>query len=845
MNLFLLMSVSTLEEFMSDIRPNHYKIFLKPDLEGFRFDGTVEIMFQTGSAVDVIELNALDLTIITCGIRQGNVLEPCPVSLDSVSEEMYIRLPAATSGQIQLVITYQGQIGDRMAGFYRSSYPHGDSRRFVAITQFQESDARRAFPCMDHPSCKASFDIEMVVDAGMSAISNAAIKAVQILDDGRQRVLFETTPKMSTYLVFWGVGDFKRVQKAGEKRVSVLTLPGMAPHAGFGLDFGSRALAFCEKYFDIPYPFSKLDLIAIPDFAFGAMENWGAITFRENLLLRYAGITSRSGEGRICEIVAHEIVHQWFGNLVTPSDWKYLWLNESFATYFAYGVVDQYHPDWGIWDQFLYGQTAVAMARDALTENFPIEIPGGEHVVINSSTAPIIYSKGGSILRQIHGYIGEDHFQKGLRQYLRAHAYACADSRDLWKAFESVSDQPVTRIMKSWIEQPGFPLLEVSCTGRQLTIAQHRFTYLPNNFTQTWIVPVTIMAFSGTGDPARLSLILDKPLQTIDLPEDTAVYKINAGQTGCYRVKYQDAANLKALGTVIRNKTLSPEDRWGLHADMYALLTRGDMGLEAYLDFLSHYDDEDSFLPLVSIADSLFHLFLVLEHGCGQISRATILRLESILNRIGYEPHPDEAYTRAILRDQVLWQAALAGSQATADFGRRQFARLKAGQSVSPDILKSVMQIGALTEGEQAFGWLEKRYRESASEQERVNVLAALGCFSEKPVIAKALDYVIARVPARNQFIPIVLMAANPSAIPLLWDWYTANLPTIETFHPLLHERLITSIVPSAGMYRPDEIRGYFTDYLTRSEKAKDAIRLALEKLEINLRARKALRISE
>jgi tricorn protease interacting factor F2/3 len=825
---------------MSDIRAIHYKIFLDPDLERFQFAGTAEITLETGIAVDEIAMNALDLIITTCSVRQAEALLPCSQTLDMKKEELKIRLPVAVCGRFVLVVTYQGHINDSMAGFYRSSYVYQGSRRFIAVTQFQESDARRAFPCLDHPSQKAAFDIEIVVNAGLSAVSNAAINEVRAVDSGRQRFVFETTPKMSTYLVFWGVGDFKRVQKPGEKRVNALTLPGMEPYAGFGLDFGCNALEFCEKYFGIAYPFSKLDLIAIPDFAFGAMENWGAITFRENLLLRYPGITSKSGEGRICEIIAHEIVHQWFGNLVTPSDWKYLWLNESFATYFGYGIVDHYHPDWGIWDQFLLGQTAAAMSRDALIENFPIEIPGGEHVVINSSTAPIIYSKGGSILRQIHGYIGEDHFRSGLQRYLKTHSYACAASDDLWQALEAASELPVTRIMKSWIEQPGFPLIEARRDGRKLSIAQHRFTYLPCDAVQTWMVPVTIAVFSSSGSSSRLYMILDQPLQSFELPDDTSAYKINAGQTGCYRVKYQDSANLKALGSAIHTKNLSPEDRWGLHADLAALLIRGDVTLEAYLDFLRYYDDEDAFLPLTGIADTLCHLWLVLEDGRRQICDAAIPRLESILDRIGYEASPDEAHTRAILRDQVLWQAALIGSKAAAGFGRSQFALLKAGKSVNPDILKSAMQIGALTEGQDAFDWLEKRIRESVSEQERVNVLIALGGFSEKAVVAKTLDYVIDQVPARNQFIPIAAMSANPVAIPLLWDWYTANLSKIETFHPLLHERLITAIVPSAGLYRPEEIRGYFTGYLSRSEKARDAIKLALEKLEINLRMRQA-----
>jgi aminopeptidase N len=824
---------------MSNIRPIHYKISLEPDLDGFRFAGTAEITLETGAAFEEIVLNAIDLNIMTCGVRRAAALIPCSLSPDKKNEELKIRLPEAIRGQFVLVIAYQGLIGDSMAGFYRSGYVQAGGRKFIAVTQFQESDARRAFPCLDQPSQKATFDIEIVVDAGLTAVSNAAIKEVQALDGGRQRFVFETTPKMSTYLVFWGVGDFQRVEKAGEKRVSVLTLPGMAPYAGFGLDFGCDALEFCENYFGIAYPFSKLDLIAIPDFAFGAMENWGAITFRENLLLRYPGITSKAGEGRICEIISHEIVHQWFGNLVTPADWKYLWLNESFATYFGYGIVDHYHPDWGVWDQFLYGQTAVAMSRDALIENFPIEIPGGAHVVINSSTAPIIYSKGGSILRQIHGYIGEDHFQGGLQRYLKTHAYGCAASDDLWQALEAASELPVTRIMKSWIEQPGFPLLAARREGRKLTISQHRFTYLSSDSAQSWIVPVTIAAFSSSGAVTRLSVILDQPLQSFDLPEDTAAYKINAGQTGCYRVEYQDPANLKALGIAIRSKTLSPEDRWGLHADLYARMIRGDVTLAAYLDFLGHYDDEDAFLPLIGIADALSHLWLILEDCRVQIQSAAIPRLESILDIIGYEARPDEAFTRAILRDQVLWQAALIGSRAAADYGSSRFARMKAGKTVSPDVLKCAMLIGALTEGQAAFDWLEKRYRESDSEQERVNILIALGGFTDQAVIAKALDYVIHQVPGRNQFIPIAAMAANPSAIPLLWDWYTANLPKIETFHPLLHERLITAIVPSAGLYRPDEIRSHFTDYLIRSEKARDAIKLALEKLEINLQIRK------
>ena len=411
---------------MKQINPLNYKIRLEPDLEIFRFNATAEISFSSRDRVEEISLNILDLAIWSCKVRLEDKFEDCPFLVDHSKEALRVFLPGAVGDEILLRLDYQGHINDKMAGFYRSGYTSGQETRYIAVTQFEESDARRAFPCMDHPAKKATFDISMDIDPRLDAISNEAVKKTQMLANGKKRVIFEQTPRMSTYLVFLGVGDFKVVQDDNDPRVRTVTLPGAQKYARFGLEFGRKSLQYSEAYYGIPYPLAKMDLIAIPDFAFGAMENWGAITFRENLLLHYPQVTSKSGEQRICEVIAHEIAHQWFGNLVTPSDWKYLWLNESFATYFGFGIVDHYFPSWDTWAQFLHGQTGTAMTRDALHETFAIEIPGGEHVVINSSTAPIIYNKGGSILRQIQGYIGDENFQSGLQHYLNAHAYDCA-----------------------------------------------------------------------------------------------------------------------------------------------------------------------------------------------------------------------------------------------------------------------------------------------------------------------------------------------------------------------------------------------------------------------------------
>jgi tricorn protease interacting factor F2/3 len=745
------------------------------------------------------------------------------------------------SGKSRLKIDYQGQINDEMAGFYRSKYVYQEQVKYMAVTQFEESDARRAFPCMDHPGHKATFDISIDIDPDLVAISNGAVRRKEVLDNGKMRVAFEQTPKMSTYLVFFGVGQFEFTPDEIDDRVRVATLPGMQTFAHFGADLGRKSLEFSESYYGIDYPLPKMDLIAIPDFAFGAMENWGAVTFRENLLLHYPDVTSKSGEERIFEVIAHEIAHQWFGNLVTPSDWKYLWLNESFATFFGFGVVDHYCPDWDTWQQFLYSMTGPALSRDALHETFAIEIPGGEHVVINSSTAPIIYNKGGSILRQIQGYIGEDSFKQGLQHYLKTYEYDCAASQDLWQSFEAVTRQPISELMKSWIEQPGHPKITVSRQKDRLILSQQRFTYLPNESAQSWLIPITVNLFLKTGETRKLSVLMDEPRKVVEVDDEVVAYKVNDRQTGFYRIQYDDAANLIELGRRVQAKALSPEDRWGLQNDFYALVKSGGAPLDDYLEFLSAYRQEDAYLPLVSIADNLIGAYLVMDDDHRQkISAAAAPWFENILHHIGYEPVKDEQHTTSLLRDKLIWAATFFGSEAALEFARDRFIDLMAGADIHPDIMKSVLQAGAYTGNGQVYDWLVQRMDQSQVEHERMNILIALGCFKDGAQTKRAQQYVLDTVPARNKFIPVVAMCANPHAIPLMWDWYVSRLEEIEQFHPMLYERVVASIIPAAGIERADEVKNFFDDYMKQKEKARDVIKLSLEKLEINLRMRAA-----
>ena len=824
---------------MNEFFPRNYKLSLIPDLADFRFAGKVEISGELTGPMDEITLHALELDISTCKVWIDSRWLDCPVTPQPEKEQIRLRLPKKTTANIRLDMEYRGVINDRMAGFYRSRYEVDGDTRYVAVTQFQESDARRAFPCQDHPAKKATFDVELIVDEHLSGFSNGAVKDVVSLGHGKKRVRFYQTPRMSTYLLFFGVGEFETVRSPSDPRVRVVTVPGMAPFADYGLAFGRKALQFCEEYYRIPYPLPKMDLIAIPDFAFGAMENWGAITFRENLLLHDPDMTSRAGEERICEVIAHEIVHQWFGNLVTPSDWKYLWLNESFATFFGYGVVDHYYPGWGIWEQFLTGQTDTALARDGLHETFAIEIPGKDHVVINASTAPLIYSKGGSILRQVKAFIGDDKFRDGLHHYLSGYAYGNAASHHLWEALETVSEKPVAQMMKSWIEQPGYPVIRAQRQGCQLFLQQERFTYMPGRFQQVWDVPVNMAVFNADGQSKVVSTLLTESEGEVPLPEKSIAYKLNAGQTGFYRCWYSNRADLEALGNLICEKRLPPEDRWGLENDFFAMVHRGEATLGDYLDFLNYFAKETDYLPLVGMADNLFSAYLVLEGKARQAITAAGRRLfDQALGQIGLDPQPGETFTTSLVRDHILLHAAFYGSEETIEFGRKRFKTLAAGESVHPDIMKSVMQIGAWTEKETALNWLQNRFRSSASEHERMNILAALACCNPPELVDRALSFVLAEVPDRNKFFPIVQACANPHAVCRMWPWYRNHLDELDRFHPLLHERVIAAVIPKAGIWAPDAVRAFFQDAMDRRPRTRDAILLALEKLEINLRLR-------
>jgi aminopeptidase N len=393
--------------------------------------------------------------------------------------------------------------------------------------------------------------------------------------------------------------------------------------------------------------------------------------------------------------------------------------------------------------------------------------------------------------------------------------------------------------MKSWVEQPGFPVLEVGRADGKLVVSQRRFTCLDNESRQEWLIPLTVEIFLKNGDSEKFEMLLDTESAVIDLPQDTAAYKFNEGQKGFYRVRYLDRDNLAELGKRAAERVLSPVDRWGIQGDLYAMVKAGLATMGEFLTFATHYSREKAFLPLSGLADNLFHAYMVLaekeRERAASIGRGLF---EDVLDRIGFEPGDHEALTVSMLREQVLWYAALYGSKTATAFGCESFEALRRGKRIHQDIARSIMKIGALQGDEDTLKWLEDRISASENEHERMNILMALGSFSDASLLERVREYILKGVPDRNKFFPIAALAANPHAVSGLWQWYVSHLEAFEMFHPAHYERVIASIIPFGGLGKEAEVREFFDDYMGKKEKAAEVIKLSLERLEINRRMR-------
>lgn len=722
----------------SDVVPIHYTITLIPDLEAHVFSGTEHIDITLKKASNKIIIHAKELELFDISIKQGKEIEQAiKVAYDDKHESATLLFSKKIApGKAKLTLSFRGILNDHMRGFYKSRYHVDGTERIMATTQFEANDARRCIPCFDEPAMKASFQVSLVVPNGKEAISNMLPTDIKEHSEGYKIVSFEKTPIMSTYLLAFLVGDFEYIEKTTKKgvRVRIITTPGKKEQGRFALDVTLKCLEYYEKYFDIDYPLNTLDMIAVPDFESGAMENWGAITYRETALLIDENHSSLSNRQRVAIVICHELAHQWFGNLVTMSWWNDLWLNEGFASYMEYLAVDHIFPSWHIWSQFLFSDHDRALRLDGMLSTHPIDVPVHDPNDIGQIFDAISYSKGASVIRQLASYIGEDNFRDGLRYYLKKHSFKNTETGDLWRAFEKVSKKKVASMMDIWTKRPGYPLISVSEKNPgTLLLSQKRFlsgsTLKVKNDT-LWPVPVTLVSDEGESKPYLLSgaaVAIHKP--------GLSWCKVNSDETGFYRTWYSESL-LTEMKQALSQGRLSEADRYGIVRDMIALTERGDYALAQVYDFVDCFTGETSYSVWSELTVLFSKTWILLKDTKERESFKSFMSrfLTPVSQHVGFTKNAGEDETQALLRSLVL--AMLIKYE-----DKRVLAWVKKTYSgtIDPD-LRGVVYGGMAKIGTPAlYGILMKKYIATDQHQEKLRVLSSLGQFENVSLIEKNL----------------------------------------------------------------------------------------------------------
>jgi aminopeptidase N len=831
---------------MKEIIPTRYKIHLEPDLERFSFDGTVEIHAEISEPTDTIYLDARELTASSAHVRIGSRQLEASCSVSEEAQNLTLTLPEQVQGEAVVVAAFSGTINDKMAGFYRSRFVLDGQEGYVAATQFEEVDARRAFPCFDEPGLKAVFDVEMVVPDEHLAIANTPVLEERSLGDGRRLVRFEPTPRMSTYLLFFGVGPYDVVEDASRRiPIRVLAAPGRARYGERAITYARESLQYLEEYTGVYYPIGKMDLIALPDFAYGAMENYGAITYRENLLLYYPGVTSQRDLTSIAEVTAHEVAHMWFGNLVSPSTWQFMWLNEAFATYFGNVISQATHPEWAAMHRFVSGAVHGAMSRDSLVETIPIELPGGEMVEVDPSSAPILYSKAASILRMFHAYLGDGTFREAVRAYLSRFAYGIADTDEFLTVFAEAAGSAgdgdgdgapgvdLAAAMRSWIRQPGFPLVTARRDGTTLRLRQERFTYLGNAPATVWRVPITGIAYTSDGE-TPLNLMLDAAEATVQLPEGCTCVKLNTNQAGFYRVAY-DRENAEALGAMAATKRLSVFDRHQLLSDLEAHVLSGATSVGEYLDVaVRHFADETELLVVERLAGALLSFQSLLPERSDEISSVGRKVLSPIATRLGMDPRDGDSYTDVLLRETVMWALFRFDDPDVTEHYRMLFRRMVDGEEVPADQQRLALRIGAARDAG-TLDWFRGKLEDAETpEVQKRSLLSAMGWLQDAAILRNALAYTLERVTSQNRVHVVAGAAENPVGREFLWEWYVANESSLSSLHPYHFASVVSVVVPSGGIGHEPAVRSHMEAYIAEHTTAPArTIRMSLERLQV------------
>jgi puromycin-sensitive aminopeptidase len=725
--------------------PSRYDIRLEPDLTTSTFTGHETVRVTVVEPVTDIRLNAVELTITSVLIENARGESQRGTAQAEPADERYrLSFPAPVApGEWRLRLEFTGTLNDKLRGFYRSTYkdPSGVPR-VLAATQFEATDARRAFPCWDEPDFKAVFASTLVIDPALTAVSNTAIVSERA-EHGKKVVTFADTIKMSTYLVAYIVGELEATDAAtvGTTPLRVWCVPGKKRLAGFGREIGAASLQFFEDYYGIPYPGDKLDLLAIPDFAAGAMENLGAITFRETALLVDEAQATHAEQERVADVVAHENAHMWFGDLVTMRWWEGIWLNEAFATFMEMLAVDAWKPQWRRWTSFGVSR-ASAFVVDGLQSTRPIEFPVGAPREADAMFDILTYEKGASVLRMLEQYLGPEVFRDGVRNYLQTHRFDNADTGDLWAALGRASREPIPAVMDAWIFTQGYPLVSLRREGDELIVSQQRFTYIPSTSDQRWKIPLQLRIEAGGAKETR-RLLLEDAEQRIKLPGGFTAALANAGGHGFYRVRY--ASDLRDA-LLARLDTLEPIERFNLVNDMWAAATAGLVPVTDYLDLTARFRgeyDRNVWSTMLGAFASLNRIITPAERpGLEALVRD---RLTPAVTELRWAPRAGEdELTRQLRGDLIRALGILGNDPGVQAMAAELYAEHETKRTeVDANVLPALIAIQAYTGNESRYREFLERFRRAGTPQEEQRYLYALAGFRQPALVDETLTRTI------------------------------------------------------------------------------------------------------
>jgi aminopeptidase N len=726
----------------TSVTPEHYRLAITPDAESLTFRGVVEIDIAVHVPTREIVLNGADLVIDRVALT-GVPVAP-QVRYEESDETLHFTVPTElAAGAHTLSIQYHGKIFQQASGLFALDYktPSGSAR--ALFTQFENSDARRFVPCWDEPGLKATFDLTATVPANQMALSNMPIASSESLPGHLKRVHFAVTPKMSTYLLFFGVGDFERAHRdVGGVDVGVVVKRGDLASAAFALDTAAQILPYYNDYFGTAFPLPKLDLIAGPGSSqfFGAMENWGAIFYFEKDLLVDPRVSTERDRQNVYIVVAHEMAHQWFGDLVTMAWWDDIWLNEGFASWMENKVTDHFHPEWKIWLQSLR-EKQYAMAEDAREGTHPIITPIDDVFQASNAFDTITYTKGAAVIRTLESYLGEAPFRDGVRRYMHDHAYANTVTDDLWAELDRGSSRPITQIAHDFTLQAGVPMITVrsgSCASgkTELRLEQGHFAIDAASTTaRIWHVPVRVAVPGG----AEVAKVVSGSTPTTLSIDGCGVAIVNAGQTAYFRSRYSDAQ----LSRVIQSYAdLSADDQLGVLNDSSALALAGEVPMQALLDLTARFPiDADPVVAtaLVSWLEQLDHVYdgLATQAAFRAYARRV---LNPIFARVGWQPEAGEADNVALLRPDLIMALGEFDDPAVLSEARQRWAAYRVKpDSMAVDIRSAVLQVVAVHADQATWDELHAMARVASTELERRELYDLLASPRNDALVGRAL----------------------------------------------------------------------------------------------------------